>query len=293
MSEFISKLQYKTYEKGEFSGEKPRGLEETLQLIKDFPWDEQRGVDVQLTGPSVTIQDEYVNYLKVGLYFNGKFSLYYLDHDNHLYEYHTDDLNDVCKQVTDFFSQQLDLGQFDKHVFSIGSKHHFENGAFDYGLSKRLVFSYAITVGFLLCVVSFANASLFKVRDMPILVILLLIFLDIIFYAGSYYLIKIFIKTKDMCIYISKGKNEFQFWKNDVLSEYKKENVARLDIYGQTGRSSRIFNLMEIIFKDGSNLIVPGTLVDPFTLISKLPGVPTKFKGGYFLTSKIFWSFTQ
>jgi len=148
-------------------------------------------------------------------------------------------------------------------------------------------------VGFLLCVVSFATISLFKVKDMPILVILLLVFLDLLFYAGSYYLIKIFIKTKDMCIDISKGKNDFQFWQNEVLQEYEKENIETLNIYGQTGRSSRVFNLMEIIFKDGSNLIVPGTLIDPFTLISKLAGVPTKFKGGYFLTSKIFWSFAQ
>jgi hypothetical protein len=37
MLEFISKLQYKTYEKGEFSDENRRSLEETLQLIKDFP----------------------------------------------------------------------------------------------------------------------------------------------------------------------------------------------------------------------------------------------------------------
>jgi hypothetical protein len=57
MAEFISKLQYKTYEKGEFSDEKARSLEETIQLIKNFPWEEQRGGDVQLTGPSVTIQN--------------------------------------------------------------------------------------------------------------------------------------------------------------------------------------------------------------------------------------------
>ena len=64
MPDFISKLQYKNYEKGEFSDEKVRGLDETIQLIKNFPWTKQRGVDVQLTGPSVTIQNEYAEYLK-------------------------------------------------------------------------------------------------------------------------------------------------------------------------------------------------------------------------------------
>jgi hypothetical protein len=88
MPEFISKLQHNTYEKGEFSDEQPRDLEETINLIKDFPWDAERTLtDIQLTGPSVTILDNDLNYLKLGLYFGGKFCVYYLDKDNHLYEY--------------------------------------------------------------------------------------------------------------------------------------------------------------------------------------------------------------
>ena len=54
MPEFISKLQHKTYEKGEFSDEKVRSLDETIKLIKTFPWDAERTLtDVQLTGSSV------------------------------------------------------------------------------------------------------------------------------------------------------------------------------------------------------------------------------------------------
>ncbi|QEC79944.1 hypothetical protein [Mucilaginibacter ginsenosidivorax] len=85
MPQFISKLQRNTYEKGEFSDEQPRNLDETIQLIKDFPWDLERPLtDIQLTGPSVTIQDAELNYLKLGLYFGGKFCVYYLDKDNQI-----------------------------------------------------------------------------------------------------------------------------------------------------------------------------------------------------------------
>jgi hypothetical protein len=85
MPAFISKVQHKTYEKGEFTDEKERSLAETISLINDFPWDKERPLtDIQLTGPSVTICDEDVNYLKVGLYFNGKYCLYFLGGDNHL-----------------------------------------------------------------------------------------------------------------------------------------------------------------------------------------------------------------
>jgi lipase chaperone LimK len=55
MPEFISKVQHKTYEKGEFSDEKVRTLQETIELIKAFPYDDERALtSVELTGPSVT-----------------------------------------------------------------------------------------------------------------------------------------------------------------------------------------------------------------------------------------------
>lgn len=37
MLQLTSKIQHNTYEKGEFSDEQPRDLDETIRLIKDFP----------------------------------------------------------------------------------------------------------------------------------------------------------------------------------------------------------------------------------------------------------------
>ena len=137
MPEFISKLQHKTYEKGEFSDEKVRSLDETIKLIKTFPWDAERTLtDVQLTGPSVTIRDEDINYLKVGLYFNGKYCLYYLDSDNHLYEYHAPDIDDACIKVADFFNASLDLQKFEKHFLNVGNKAYFDTNYFEYRESR-------------------------------------------------------------------------------------------------------------------------------------------------------------
>jgi hypothetical protein len=38
MLQLTSKLQHNTYEKGEFSDEQSRNVDETIQLIKNFPW---------------------------------------------------------------------------------------------------------------------------------------------------------------------------------------------------------------------------------------------------------------
>src|ERR1700740_3678003 len=148
MPEFISKLQHKTYEKGEFSDEKSRGLDETIELVKNFPWDSERTLtDIQLTGPSITIQDEYVNYLKVGLYFNGKFCLYYLDNENHLYEYHAADITEACKTLADFFEGKLDLGKFDKHFFNIGNEPHFLTSSFEYRFTFKKIARFTLPAG--------------------------------------------------------------------------------------------------------------------------------------------------
>jgi hypothetical protein len=293
MAEFISKLQYKTYEKGEFSDEKIRSLEETIQLIKNFPWDEQRGVDIQLTGPSVTIKDDYGNYLKVGLYFNSKFCLYYLDNDGHLYEYHTNELGNINNWITDFFDQQLDLAQFEKHIFSVNSRSHFDTGSFEYSMNKTIMAFYLLMMLFFSFVAVVGTIAFFKIKDMPKPFILLFLFLDIIYLGTFYFVIKIYLKTKDMILYITRGKDDFQFWQDDFLEGYEKENIAALNIYGQTVRSSRIFSLMELVFKDGTNLIVPGTLIDPYTFALKFPNCSANYKGGYFLYTKIFRDYSK
>src|SRR6202000_829347 len=85
MTEFVSKLQYKTCEDGEYYKEKSRNLAETIELINNFPWAREQYADVHLTGPSITINDHSGNYLKAGIYFGGKFSLYYMDTHYHLF----------------------------------------------------------------------------------------------------------------------------------------------------------------------------------------------------------------
>jgi hypothetical protein len=293
MPEFISKLQYKNYEKGEYSDEKARNLTDTLQLIKSFPWDEQRGVEIQLTCPSVTVRDEYGNYLKVAIYFNGKFCLYYLDTDGHLYEFHTEDLNIVCGLVTDFFNQQLDIQKFEKNYFSIGSRKHFETCSFEYSVNNAKMLLNFFLMSFLSFVAISGVVACFRVKDMPKPFILLFLFLTILSLSTFYFMIRLYFKTRNMHVNISKGTQDFQFGQDGALEDYKKENISFLNIYGQTAKSSRIFNLMELVFKDGTNLIVPGILIDPYDFILKFPGIEANHKGGYFLTSKIFWSYSK
>ena len=291
MPDFISKLQYKNYERGEFCDEKVRTLDETIQLIKVFPWSEQRGVDIQLTAPSVTIQDENFNYLKLAIYFNGKYCLYYLDNSGHLYEYHTESLDKAIDIITLFFDGLINLELFEKHLLSGNAKKHFENGVFDYSLNKVTMFFNLLLMPLFLIIMIAVTVTTFKVSSIPGILIIFYLLFDILFLATFWFMIKMYLRTKDTVLTISSGKDEFQLLDNDELTIYNKANIAQVNVFGKTSKSSKIFIISEIEFTDGSKVMIPGSLIDIFTLVGKFPGRVIAYKGGYYLTSPVFWKY--
>jgi hypothetical protein len=288
MAQFKSKLQYKTYEKGEFSDEKVRGLDETLQLIKNFPWDEQRGSNIQLSGPGVVIAGDNDDYLKVALYFNGKYCLYYLDSDGHLFERYTDDMAIIVKTVTDYFEGTLSLDGYDKHLINIGNRANFENGLFEYGVNKTKTVASILLMLFLLSISLLGSYSFFLISNAPIVLFLLFFLLDLLCIQSLYLVVSVYLKSKDMFLYLSQGQDDFQIWKSGDLEKYSKKDVNEINIYGQTGRSSRIFNLIEIAFNDNKNIIVPGLIIDPYVFVQKFPNCTKNYKGGYMYFTKFF-----
>jgi hypothetical protein len=270
MPQFISKLQHNTYEKGEFSDEQPRDLDETIQLIKDFPWDLERSLtDIQLTGPSVTIQDDDINYLKLGLYFGGKFCIYYLDRDNHLYEYHTPDIEAAKKLVTAFFNQTLDISIFEKHFFNIGNQPHFITDSFEYGIKPRRI---AVVISIpIIYVLLFAGIVLDASKNNKDIVVPALSMLAIggvilsIFY-------KVF-ENRRQYLQISRGNDRFSFGqdKKSIVVCYKRD-IKEIVIYGGrgSGRSS-MFEVTGIVFNNNQCLKLSNLLISRQDLLSKFP----------------------
>jgi hypothetical protein len=294
MPEFISKLQYKIYEKGEFSDEKARTLEETLDLIKKFPWVQQRGADVQLTGPSVTIQNEYVEYLKLGLFFNGKFCLYYYDRNNHLFELHVPTLEDACHVVTDFFNGLSIEEKFDKHLFNIGAKGHFETAAFEYRVHKLATSLYFLLIALLSCIALLATVAFFKMDNAPIPLLVLDIFLDILCLQSFYFMVRLYLKSKDMYLQLSTGSLDFQFGDNEQsVITYHKKDIAAINVYGGTSRSSKLFKVMEIIFNNGSKTIFSGSLINPDSFVLKFPGLEIYYVTKSSAIWKMIWKFSK
>ena len=276
MPEFIAKLRYKTYEKGEYSDEKVRGLDDTLLLIRNFPWEEQRGSDVQLTGPSVTIQDEYGNFLKAGLYFNDKFCLYYLDCDNHLYEYHASGLEDVCSIVSTFFEGKIDLAKFEKHLFNVGNIGHFLTNDFIYRVKAwRVVLTSIFIIFYFAMFLIFAIALASKTAPFYIFGIPLLFALA--FGGLLVYIFKCYLKCSNQVLQVSKGNNIFSFENSEGENTYNKDDIKEIIVYGRSKTPD--FVLFEIRFKNDS-------VIKFSTMPISDNAFRTKFSGELFIYSK-------
>lgn len=274
MNNLTSKLQYKTYEKGEFSDEQGRSLEETLALIKAFPWDEQRGADVQLTGPGVVIEGPTGDYLKIGTYFSNKLALYYLDAANHLYEFHTEDAGLLNDQVIAFFNQNIDLTAYEKHLFSINSRSHFINGWFWHMVSKTKIRFLIILLSILLIAELRAFSFIItRSNHFSGLVLCIGLLFILLFGYSLVQFIRVYLRTKDMALWITSGHNIFKFDNGNGTTEYKKSEIKCINFYGPTtSRNRPMLNLMEVIFMDDQAIKIPGMLMDSVDFIGKLSG---------------------
>ncbi|MEO3407232.1 hypothetical protein AAFN85_25160 [Mucilaginibacter sp. CAU 1740] len=269
MLQLISKIQHNTYEKSEFSDEQPRDVDETIRLIKDFPWNAERPLtDIQLTGPSVTIIDNDLNYLKLGLFFNGKFCVYYLDNHNHLYEYHAPNIDEASNLVKDFFDQALDLKPFEKHFFNIGNKPHFITSDFVYRvnpvrvLAFALMFSAYITIGLSYFIMHAMNIN---GGFSSLIVVLIMILMGVLF--G--YVALVNINGRNQYLQISRGNTVFSYGPDEKhINTYNKADVVEL-LY-LTAKGDRDMGNVRIIFKNGE-IIQPKMLIRDHELIQKFP----------------------
>ncbi|PTQ97932.1 hypothetical protein C8P68_10391 [Mucilaginibacter yixingensis] len=269
-----SKIQYKNYEKGEFSDEQDRSLEETLELIKSFPWDAQRGVDVQASGPGIVINGPADDYLKVSVYFNEKYTVYYLDRSGHLYEFHTSDLDIADQKVADFFHDQLSLSDFEKHFFNAGYRSHFVNKTFWYKVNKFREISRMLSlIPFLLIWVSMLMVFSINWPVWSLLFFSLLTFLLLpLFLYSAFSIFKVYRWSKNMSLWLVQGSDVIIFDNGVGSQSYLKSDICKVNMYGPpvVSRGTVLTTIMEVIFTDSNTIKFPGMVLDPVLFITKI-----------------------
>jgi len=240
-TQLISKVQYKRSEKGEFHNVKSRNLEETLSLIESFSWATERiGAPVELTCPSITIEHPVGTYLKIGIYFSGKFSLYFLNAHGRLYFEVADTLQQACLRANEFF--QMEDFKFGKHQFVFNPSAHFRTRSFEYMTNFKAAlqfFRFPLYLTPAILLFGWMKSSTFSTGLYwiagPIAVLMLYLLCSPLIYF--YFNYQAFDRHK--FLRLSTGHHSFMFGTTDKARVFKKEDIAEIAAYG--GRNSRSF----------------------------------------------------
>jgi hypothetical protein len=277
MPSLISKLQYKYSEKGEFAEEKSRSLDETLQLFSTIKWDEERGGEIGLTVPSVTIVDDMGNYLKVGTYFNGKFCLYYFDTGHRLYEHPVLNIEEAEPFIKDFFNGQLNVASFERHRGVINAASHFENGTFCYKVNAAKFYARMAFFTFLAFLEALCFCSLLVAQNMPLFAQLFffpLISCIIGFLCYQQYKITLYyIRCRKWVLELSANSAIFSYGQEGEMFAYNKTDIANINMYGAVGKGQSPLSICVITFKNGAEIKIPVMLIDGWVLESKFPHI--------------------
>lgn len=283
MYELVSKIQYKDFEAGEFVESQKRSFEETIDLITKFPWNKQREkIVIDLTNPSITIEGNSKDYLKLGVFFNGKYVLHYFNSEQVLYTKSFQSLEDSFKYWKDFFSPCFAPTDFKKeYTWLMHNLKHFISRRFHYQLSTKSVRKYLLAtcglyLAFSLFIISGNVIVGLKSSDVGLLMIFELPF--IVFIGGGIHLIFFFnyyFYAKGKLFIMSKGNDIFYYGDTVSPTMYRKEDIVNITILQPSGRYYlNEFGLCKIELSKGDCLKIPNIIIDTGDLENKLFAYP-------------------
>jgi len=273
-----TKLQLNDFEPGEFADEKQRTCEETVKLIADFPWQQQREhLSVGLTNPSITIEGPSGDFLKLATYYHNKFILYYLDGKQHLYTRSFVNPEDSYPVVRSFFNGEFTtLGFQSQRTPFANNRVHFTTKSFTYTMQTRSTLALLSFVVLYCCIVSVAAVLVISSPYNPMVAKLALIFMGLLCMSLGITLIAQFVNhyrsSNGRILIIARGNPIFYFGDIDRPDAYNKKDIQEITRYGAS-RGAEGLKRTEIIFKDGRSVDISGLILAPYRLQAKFPGL--------------------
>lgn len=233
MTQLVSKIQLRKYETGEFSNISLRSLDETLDLVFSFPWKEQRtNVSVELTCPSITIENSENSYLKIGPYFSNKFILYFLINGK-VYEKIIPTLEDCKNIVQSLFNEETielkDGFQVKKSLFNF--KKHFVTNTFEYTLKNDSSIEYVFNTSFGYLLLLILGLGILDSVFSIAFIVSMLTSWSVLNCVNFYLYFNYKNNSEKLYLQVSQGQDKFVFGENDDLTEYDKKDIIEIIKY--------------------------------------------------------------
>jgi hypothetical protein len=291
MKTLLSKTQFKNFEVGEFGQIGQRTLDETLNLINEFPWNTERALaSVELHCPSVTIEHPSGTFLKLGPYFGGKFCFYHCSKRGKVTFCIIDELDKVSATVAAFFDGNGNVAGFQLYKYVFNALGIFRTNTYEYKPGSKAAFNYLkldllIYVAPTLLMMSqfFTNWTIF-LNPYACFTFFCLILLIM---GPSFYLMFDYESyNQNLYLRISRGHRNFLFGGLNGICEYDKADISDICRYYNHGsrnpwQGSQVYKL---VFKDGTTLIFSSLLITQWAFVKKFPDVTIRSEHIYFPT---------
>jgi hypothetical protein len=282
--QLVSKIQYKNFEPGEFTDRQARTCEQTIALIEQFPWETERDhLVVSLTNPSITMEGPEGDFLKLALYYNGKFVLHYLDPKHHLYTKSLPRYQDAYPVIQSFFANApFDPQELKKEANLLEARlPHFADGNFQYSISTGRALWFGVPFLFVLPATLLVDIILLikKNTSQPGPAIFVSIFMLLL---SSIFVLQLFNHywySRDLILIMTKGNDLFYFGPSEHPKAFNKKEILNLTTHGSRGRGGSYESVLvreEINFTDGRSINISTILIGHGLLLDKLPGIPLK-----------------
>lgn len=284
----LSKIQHKNFEPGEFVDIRLRTYVELTGEIDRFPWQQERdGIVINLTNPSVTVEDGKGNYLKFEVFFLQKFVLHYFDTEETLYTKSFARREDAYPFIENLYRQEsFDLAGFKKeYTWAQYNLVHFKTKDFHYTLTRRRRQKYFWYTNWATAVFApvFLFLSLLQVFKAQYGAAVLVLLITAVFWVPSLFYFLRYVKySRDRILYMTKGSDTFQYGINGAVATYNKQEIESVVMHETRNSKSPLsaFCYLEMNFKDGAAIYIPNSLVERTELLNKLSQFSIRYEGG-------------
>ena len=282
MEKLATKTQYVHFEPGEFTDQKLRSYGEVIALIEAFPWEKQREhIQIGLTNPGVLIETTAPTWLKLAVYYNGKFVLYFFDGSS-LYSKSLM----VPSEAYPFIAAYFDKGTVEPAAFkkeNLLFKHvaeHFITNDFEYRVTKKRIIEFlrhSSLINFFYLIAFFPLAVFAMFRHNFIVAIICLV-MALLFggLVNLLLLLNYYRYMKPKILIMSKGNESFWYGNFYNPRRYEKNKIEHIDIVSSYISNSKgnfwaEFAIYKIYFSNNDKPIAfTSLLIDKGDFTSKL-----------------------
>lgn len=278
----VSKIQYKNFETGEFSETKERTYSETVRLIEDFPWKEQReNIVIGLTNPSVTIEGLSGDFLKLAVFFNRKYVLRYFNNKQELYTKSFVDIRDSYSYIGAFYEEDVftPAGFKKETTWLQHNLNYFISKDFRYEVTPKSLWKFLIStsgVNFLIFVSTVVLFFFTRIKHHDYILLYVLCLFYFFLMGGGVNLVLFFNYyqyAKDKVLIMSKGNEIFFYGDKEHTIQYNKKDIVQYTlIKTRSGGKNPIsdFAIIKIEFENGDVVRFPSLLIGYRALEEKL-----------------------